>query len=77
MALEVCVKGHYWSLSPYRETEGQPLHIRLVKALEKILAEMTISIQEGQLIIDNKWEWLAPNYPKFSPIGWRLAVTGV
>ena len=35
----------------YKETEGEPPVIRRAKALEKILKEMTIGIEDGELIV--------------------------
>ncbi|MCR4443345.1 MAG: formate C-acetyltransferase/glycerol dehydratase family glycyl radical enzyme [Peptococcaceae bacterium] len=46
----ICVERGYLMTKSYQETEGQPEAIRRAKALEKILKEMTIRIEDGELI---------------------------
>jgi len=48
---EICVERGYLMTESYRETEGQPYAIRRARALEKILNEMTIRIEDGELIV--------------------------
>lgn len=48
---EICVERGYLMTQSYRETEGEPEVIRRAKALKKILAEMTIGIGDGELIV--------------------------
>ncbi len=52
----------------YRETEGQPMVLRRAKALKKILGEMPIYIEEGQLIVGNQASRgrAAPIFPEYS-----------
>ncbi|MCR4443005.1 MAG: formate C-acetyltransferase/glycerol dehydratase family glycyl radical enzyme [Peptococcaceae bacterium] len=47
----ICVERGYLMTKSYQETEGQPATIRRAKALEKILKEMTIRIEDGELIV--------------------------
>ncbi|WP_371379481.1 pyruvate formate lyase family protein [Sporomusa aerivorans] len=48
---EICTeRGHYMTES-YKETENYPDVIRRAKALEKILLNMTIRIEDGELIV--------------------------
>ena len=49
---ELCVERGYLITESYKETESEPIIIRKAKALEKILKEMTISIEDGELIAD-------------------------
>lgn len=55
----------------YSETEGNPMIIRRAKALEKILSEMSIFIQDGELIVGNLASVPrgAPVFPEFS-VNW-------
>lgn len=48
---EICVERARIVTESYKETEGQPMIIRRAKAMKKLLAEMTIFIQEDQLIV--------------------------
>jgi len=48
---EVCLERGYWMTESYKETEGEPPVIRRAKALKKILEEMTIGIEDGELIV--------------------------
>ena len=48
---EICVERGYIMTESYKETEGKPYAIRRAKALEKILNEMTIRIEDGELIV--------------------------
>ncbi len=51
---EVCIERARLYTKSYQETEGQPPAIRAAKALAKTLAEMTIYIGEGELIVGNR-----------------------
>jgi formate C-acetyltransferase len=57
----------------YRETEGQPYVLRKARALEKILANMSIFIEEDQLIVGNQASRVraAPIFPEYS-INWVI-----
>ena len=52
----------------YKETEALPMALRRAKALEKILAGMSIFIQDGELIVGNQAgkPRSAPIFPEFS-----------
>ncbi|MFX0046391.1 MAG: pyruvate formate lyase family protein, partial [Candidatus Hermodarchaeota archaeon] len=49
----VCVERGWLMTESYKETEGQPVIIRKAKALAKILKEMTIRIDDDELIVGN------------------------
>jgi len=48
---ELCIERAYLMTESYKETENEPHLIRRAKALEKILKEMTIHIEDGELIV--------------------------
>ncbi|MFX0203653.1 MAG: pyruvate formate lyase family protein, partial [Candidatus Hodarchaeota archaeon] len=48
---EVCVERGYLMTESYKETESEPPVIRRAKALQKILREMTIGIDDEELIV--------------------------
>ena len=52
----------------YKKTEGQPIIIRRARALDKILNEMSIYIEDEQLIVGNQAcvGRAAPVYPEYS-----------
>ena len=50
---EICVERAYLFTESYKETESEPPVIRRAKALEKVLQEMTIGIEDGELIVGN------------------------
>jgi formate C-acetyltransferase len=52
----------------FKQTEGLPLVIRRAKALENVLANMTIYIKEGELVVGNaaSAEGLAPYFPEMN-----------
>ncbi|MCK4965250.1 MAG: hypothetical protein KAS54_09200, partial [Dehalococcoidia bacterium] len=51
---DVCIERARLYTRSYQETEGQPSAIRAAKALAKTLAEMTIFIDEEELIVGNR-----------------------
>ena len=57
----------------YAETDGLPMIIRRAKALEKILNEMSIYIEDDQLIVGNQASMgrAAPIFPEYS-IDWVI-----
>jgi formate C-acetyltransferase len=57
----------------YSETEGLPMIIRRAKALDKILSEMSIYIEDDQLIVGNQASMgrAAPIFPEYS-IDWVI-----
>ncbi|WP_258359133.1 glycyl radical protein [Moorella sulfitireducens] len=48
---EICVERAYLMTEAYKESEGEPEVIRRAKALDKILREITIGIEDGELIV--------------------------
>jgi len=48
---EICLERAWLMTQSYLETEGEPEIIRRAKALYKILSEMSIGIDEGELIV--------------------------
>jgi formate C-acetyltransferase len=47
---ELCIERGYLLTESYKETESEPIVIRRAKALHKILSEITIGIDDGELI---------------------------
>ncbi len=85
---EVCIERGYLITESYRQTESEPPVIRRAKALEKVLKEMTISIDDGELIVGRatskprggpllpevQWEWYLDEMDLLSTREWdRLA----
>jgi len=70
---EICAERALLITESYRETEGQPNVLRKARALEKILSEMSIFIEDGQLIVGNQASKLraAPIFPEYS-IDWVI-----
>ncbi|MEQ9716385.1 MAG: pyruvate formate lyase family protein, partial [Candidatus Asgardarchaeum sp.] len=68
---QVCSERGKLITESYRETEGYPMVIRRAKALEKILANMTIYINDEELIVGNQASSprAAPIFPEFS-VNW-------
>jgi len=46
-----CIERAYWMTKSYIETESEPTILRRAKALKKILENMTIGIDDGELIV--------------------------
>jgi len=65
-----CVERAYYMTKSYMETEGEPMIIRRAKALKKILENMTIGIEEGELIV-GKPTSKPVSSPLFPEIDWR------
>jgi pyruvate formate-lyase/glycerol dehydratase family glycyl radical enzyme len=65
---EICVERARLITQSYKETEDEPIHVRRAKALEKILGEMTIFIQDDELIVGNQCTKprSSPVFPEFS-----------
>jgi len=51
---EVCIERARFYTQSYKETEGEPAAIRNAKALARTLNEMTIFIDEDELIVGNR-----------------------
>ena len=65
---EICVDRAILITEAYRATEGEPVVIRRAKALKKILEEMPIYIQDGELLVGNQGHKprSAPIFPEYS-----------
>lgn len=77
---EVCIERGYYLTESYRETESDPTVIRRAKAVANILAKLSISIEEDELIVGKstskrrgclltpeiQWEWYLKEIDKFS-----------
>ncbi|HAX95295.1 MAG TPA: hypothetical protein DCY35_02040, partial [Prolixibacteraceae bacterium] len=64
---EICPeRARYWTQA-YKETDGQPYVIRQAKAIEKVLDNMTIYIDDDELIVGNyaRTPTALPVYPEF------------
>jgi len=85
---QVCIERGYLLTESYKETEADPPVIRRAKALEKVLKEMTIGIEDGELIVGRatskqrggpllpevQWEWYLEEMDIISTREWdRLA----
>lgn len=64
----ICPERAVLITESYKETEGNPMPIRRAKALEKILANMSIFIQDDEVIVGNQCSMprSAPIFPEFS-----------
>lgn len=65
---QICPERAELITASYKETESLPMSVRRAKAFEKILAGMSISIQDDELIVGNQASQprSAPIYPEFS-----------
>ena len=85
---EICIERGYLMTESYKETEAEPPVIRRAKGLEKVLEEMTIGIEDGELIVGRatskqrggplipevQWEWYLEEMDSLSSREWdRLA----
>ena len=70
---EICFERAVLLTQSYRETEGEPVILRRAKALDKILSEMTVYIQEDELIVGNlaSKPLSAPFFPEY---GWEKSL---
>lgn len=48
---EICVERAYYMTESYRETEAMPSVMRRAKAMEHILCNMTVRIDDGELVV--------------------------
>ncbi|WP_034632528.1 glycyl radical protein [Maridesulfovibrio bastinii] len=64
----ICAERAVLITEAYKETEGQPMPVRRAKALEKILSNMSIFIQDDEVIVGNQCSMprSAPIFPEFS-----------
>jgi pyruvate formate-lyase/glycerol dehydratase family glycyl radical enzyme len=81
---EICIERAYLMTESYKETESEPHAIRRAKALAKILAEMTVYIEDGELIVGRttskrrggllipeiQWEWYLKEMDTLSTRKW-------
>jgi formate C-acetyltransferase len=65
---EICAERARLITESYKETEALPISMRRARALEKILANMTIRIEDEELIVGNQCSKprSAPVFPEFS-----------
>jgi pyruvate formate-lyase/glycerol dehydratase family glycyl radical enzyme len=65
---EVCIERARIYTNSWQETEGEPLVIRRAMALARVLREMTVFIEDGELIVGNHASrpLAAPLFPEFS-----------
>jgi formate C-acetyltransferase len=77
---ELCIERAVLFTESYQETEGQPEAIRRAKSLEKLLREMTIRIEDDELLVGGatskrvagpmlpevQWEWFLNELDTFS-----------
>jgi pyruvate formate-lyase/glycerol dehydratase family glycyl radical enzyme len=69
----VCTERAELYTEAYKEYEAKPLIIRRALALDRTLRQMTIAIDEGELIVGNQASKLraAPIFPEYA-VGWIL-----
>lgn len=80
----LCFEKGYLMTQSYKETEGEPHIIRRAKSLKKILEEMSIAIEDGELIVgapssklrggpllpEMQWEWYLQELDTISTRDW-------
>ena len=81
---ELCVERAFFLTQSYRETESEPVIIRRAKALDKILKGITVSIDDGELIVGKitsksrgaamapevRWDWYLDEIDTISTREW-------
>jgi len=81
---EICIERGYLLTESYKETEGEPPIIRRAKGLSRVLEEMTLGVDEGELIVGRstskprggmlipevQWEWYLKEMDLFSTRPW-------
>jgi len=69
--VKLCLERARYFTQAFRETEGAPMIMRKAKALEKTLTEMTIYLDEDQLVVGNyaSSPWSLTCYPEMA-LGW-------
>ncbi len=82
---EICVERAQLMTESYKETESEPSILRRAKALQKILNEMTIGIDDGELIVGRTtsksrggailpevaWDWYLEEMDSLSTREWN------
>ena len=68
---EICLERARLYTDSWLETEGKPLVVRRAMALTKVLKEMTIYIEDGELVVGNHASraFSVPLFPEFS-VSW-------
>jgi pyruvate formate-lyase/glycerol dehydratase family glycyl radical enzyme len=68
----ICIERAFWMTEAYKENEDEPAVLKRAKALAKVLENLTVHIEEGELIVGNAtskvrggqimpevdWQWL-------------------
>lgn len=81
---DICIQRAYWWTKSYQETEGEPEIIRRAKALARVLKELSIYIDEDELIVGRttskerggmlfpeiQWEYILKEIELFSSRDW-------
>ena len=69
----ICPERALLITEAYKQTEGEPFVLRKAKALDAILSNMSIYIEDGQLIVGNQAssQRAAPIFPEYS-IDWII-----
>jgi len=67
-APEICLERAKIYTESWKETEAEPLAVRRAMALERVLREMTIYIEDGELVVGNHASrpLAVPLFPEFS-----------
>lgn len=60
---EICVERARFLTESFRRTEGEPRVVRLAKAFDNVLRNMTVFIRDGELIVGNR-----TSKPRGSPL---------
>jgi len=72
----ICLERAYWVTKSFMETEGEPMVIRRAKALKKVLENMSIRIENGELIVGRVTSKRFGGI-LFPESGWELLEEGV
>jgi choline trimethylamine-lyase len=82
---EICLDRGYWMTESYKETESDPPILARAKGLKKVLNNMKIDIQKGELLVGRvtsklrggpllpevAWEWYIEEMDAFSTREWN------
>lgn len=72
----ICIERAYYVTKSFMETEGEPMIIRRAKALEKVLKNITVCIEDGELIVGRAASKRFGGM-LFPESGWELLEEGV
>lgn len=53
VAPSVCIERAHWMTEAYKENEDEPVVVRRAKALAKVLENLTVHAEDGELIVGN------------------------